>query len=72
MDVSLPNAVVQEVRERGVGRERYSGIIAGAWQDRARRQADGLCLHRPAMLLPVTEPAALVEAVKEARRVLVT
>ena len=35
---------------RGVGRGRPAGVIAGAWQDRDRRQADGLCLHRPAML----------------------
>ena len=35
---------------RGVGRRRPAGIIAGAWQDRSRRQAYGFRLHRPAML----------------------
>ena len=35
---------------RGVGRQRPAGIVAGAWQDRDRRQAHRLCLHRPAML----------------------
>ena len=36
----------------GQGQERSlsCGIVAGAWQDRDRRQADGLCVHRPAML----------------------
>ena len=47
-DVSLPNAVVQEVR---AGESRApADVVAGARQDRDRRQADGLCLHRPAML----------------------
>ena len=45
-DVSLPNAVVQEVQGRGV----RSGQLARARQDGDRRQAHGLCLHRPAML----------------------
>ena len=52
-DVSLPNAVVQEVRAGDVSVESgaaLAGVIAGARQDRDRRQAHRLCVHRPAML----------------------
>ena len=48
-NVSLPGAVVQEIGEALASRERCR-VIAGAWQDSDRRQADGLCVHRPAML----------------------
>ena len=45
-DVSLPNAVVQEVQAG----ESVSGQLARARQDGHRQQAHRLCLHRPAML----------------------
>ena len=48
-NVSLPSAVVQEIRET-LRRGERCRVISGAWQDSDRRQADGLCLHRPAML----------------------
>ena len=45
-DVSLPNAVVQEVRAG----ESVPDELACARQDGDRQQAHRLCLHRPAML----------------------
>ena len=55
---------------RGVGRQRPAGVVAGARQDRDRRQAHRLCLHRPAMLIAGDRAAALVETIKAARQVL--
>ena len=51
-DVSLPNAVVQEVRARGV----VALLVPGARQDRDRQQAHRLCVPRPAMLVAGDRP----------------
>ena len=68
--VSLPNAVVQEVRDRGVAYAAESSPAHGKTAIDGKPTAY-VCIG-PQCSLPVTEPAALVEAVKEARQLRVT
>jgi hypothetical protein len=66
-DVSLPNAVVQEVREGAAGLELPASSPAhGKTAIRAAPTAY-VCIG-PQCSLPVTDPAALVETIKAARQ----
>ena len=70
--MSLPNAVVQEVREGESG----ASAIPASSPAHGKTALDGkptayVCIG-PQCSLPVTEAAALVETVKAARQVLVT
>jgi uncharacterized protein YyaL (SSP411 family) len=71
--VSLPGAMVQEVREGtgGEGREGGAGDLPQTSPAHGKTAIDGkptayVCLG-PQCSLPVTDPAALVETVKQAR-----
>ena len=71
-NVSLPNAVVQEVREGESG----ASALPESSPAHGKTALDGkptayVCIG-PQCSLPVTEPASLVETVKAARQVLVT
>jgi uncharacterized protein len=68
-DVSLPNAVVQEIR---AGESRVSASVPANSPAHGKHAIDGkptayVCIG-PQCSAPVTEPAALVEAVRERRR----
>jgi uncharacterized protein YyaL (SSP411 family) len=68
-DVSLPNAVVQEVREG----EAASSALPSSSPAHGKTTIEGkptayVCIG-PQCSLPVTDPAALVETVKAARQV---
>ena len=70
--MSLPNAVVQEVREGESG----ASALPESSPAHGKTAIDGkptayICIG-PQCSLPVTEPAALVETVKAARSVPVT
>jgi uncharacterized protein YyaL (SSP411 family) len=70
-DVSLPNAVVQEVSE-GQGGVAGASALPPSSPAHGKTAIDGkptayVCIG-PQCSLPVTEPAALVETVKAARR----
>ena len=66
-DVSLPNAVVQEVREGDASALPTSSPAHGKTAIDGKPTAY-VCIG-PQCSLPVTEPAALVETVKAARQV---
>jgi hypothetical protein len=63
-DVSLPNAVVQEMRE---GEQLAASSPAHGKTAIGAKPTAYVCIG-PQCSLPVTEPAALIETVKEARR----
>lgn len=73
-DVSLPNAVVQEVRE-GEGGDAGASALPSSSPAHGKTAIDGkatayVCIG-PQCSLPVTEPAALVETVKAARQIVI-
>ena len=70
-DVSLPNAVVQEVREGESGAAPCRHHRRRMARPRSTASLRLIVCIGPQCSLPVTEPAALVETVKAARQVIV-